>query len=44
MGNFSFIETGIDGLYIVEAQVFGDERGYLMETYNQAAFSAAGLE
>ncbi|MBS1419453.1 MAG: dTDP-4-dehydrorhamnose 3,5-epimerase [Oscillospiraceae bacterium] len=44
MGNFSFTETGIDGLYIVEAQVFGDERGYLMETYNQAAFSAAGLE
>ena len=34
MGKFRFIETGMDGLYVVEPQVFGDERGYFMETFN----------
>lgn len=34
MGKFRFIETEIEGLYIVEPTVFGDERGYFMETFN----------
>ncbi len=34
MGKFKFIETGIEGLYVVEPTVFGDNRGYFMETYN----------
>ncbi len=34
MGKFRFIETELAGLYIVEPTVFGDERGYFMETYN----------
>ncbi len=34
MGKFSFINTGIQGLYEIEPTVFGDERGYFMETYN----------
>lgn len=34
MGKFRFVETGMDGLYVVEPQVFGDERGYFMETFN----------
>ena len=34
MGKFRFIETALQGLYIVEPQVFGDERGYFMETFN----------
>lgn len=34
MGKFKFIETGIDGLYVIEPTVFGDERGYFTETYN----------
>ena len=34
MGKFKFIETGIQGLYVIEPTVFGDNRGYFMETYN----------
>lgn len=34
MSKFTFIETGIDGLYVIEPTVFGDNRGYFMETYN----------
>lgn len=34
MGKFNFIETGIEGLYVIEPTVFGDSRGYFMETYN----------
>jgi len=43
MGNFKFIETGIEGLIIIEQKVFYDERGYFMETYNEKAFKEAGL-
>ncbi len=34
MGKFTFIETGIKDLYVIEPTVFGDSRGYFMETYN----------
>ena len=34
MSKFKFIETGINDLYVVEPTVFGDNRGYFMETYN----------
>ncbi len=34
MGKFKFIETGIKDLFVIEPTVFGDERGYFMETYN----------
>lgn len=34
MGKFRFIETELEGLYIVEPKLFGDERGYFMETFN----------
>jgi dTDP-4-dehydrorhamnose 3,5-epimerase len=34
MGKFNFIETGIKDLVIIEPTVFGDNRGYFMETYN----------
>ena len=37
-------QTGIEGLVIVHPQVFGDERGYFMETYNQQTFNEAGLD
>lgn len=30
------IKTDIDGVYIVEPQVFGDERGWFMESYSKA--------
>ena len=43
MGNFNFIETKIRDLYIIEPKVFGDNRGYFMETYNKKQFEEAGL-
>lgn len=44
MGKFNFIETEIQGLYIIENGIFGDNRGYFMETYNEMEFKAAGLD
>jgi len=44
MGNFNFIETEIDGVYVIETGVFGDNRGYFMETYNYNDFKEAGLD
>ena len=43
MGKFSFKETKIEGLYVVKADVFKDERGYFLETYNEKDFFSAGL-
>lgn len=43
MGNFNFIETKIKDLYIIEPKVFGDNRGYFMESYNKKDFNEAGL-
>lgn len=43
MADFKFIETSIDGVYIIEPQVFGDHRGYFMETYTERDFQKAGL-
>ncbi|WAT17030.1 dTDP-4-dehydrorhamnose 3,5-epimerase [Aurantiacibacter sp. MUD11] len=34
----------IDGLLIIEPQVFGDERGFFMESWNAAKFADAGLD
>ena len=44
MGKFNFISTEIKGLYIIEPTVFGDARGYFMETYNFNEFKDAGLD
>ena len=44
MGKFKFVETGIEGMVIVEPTVFGDARGYFMETYNYNDFKEAGLD
>ena len=34
MGKFQFCGTPLGGVYVVEPMVFGDSRGYFMETYN----------
>ena len=44
MGQFTFIKTDIEDLYIIEPKVFGDNRGYFMETYNYNDLKAAGLD
>ncbi|MFL2612349.1 MAG: dTDP-4-dehydrorhamnose 3,5-epimerase [Flavobacteriaceae bacterium] len=33
-----FIKTEIEGLIIIEPKVFGDDRGYFFESYNQKKF------
>ncbi|MBU3108939.1 dTDP-4-dehydrorhamnose 3,5-epimerase [Clostridium gasigenes] len=43
LSNFNFIETKIKDLYIIEPKVFGDERGYFIESYNKKAFYEEGL-
>ena len=43
MSNFKFSETEIKGVYIIEPKVFGDSRGYFLETYSERDFFAAGL-
>lgn len=40
---FSRIETGIQGLCIIEPQVFPDERGLFFESYNEKAFTELGI-
>ena len=44
MGKFNFIKTDIEGVTIIEPTLFGDDRGYFMETYNYNEFKAAGLD
>lgn len=44
MQKFKFVETGIEGLVVIESTVFGDDRGYFMETWNYNDFRDAGLD
>ena len=43
MGNFTFNETKIKDVYIIDVKTYGDNRGYFMETYKESDFKAAGL-
>ncbi len=38
------IQTAIDGVLIVEPKVFGDGRGFFMETWNRDRYAEAGLD
>ena len=40
---FDFSETFINGLFVVTPKIFGDERGYFLESYCEKDFSAEGL-
>lgn len=42
-GNFTFTDTSIEGVKIVEVKTYGDSRGYFMETYKQSDFVAGGI-
>ena len=44
MGKFTFHRTGIDGVFVIEPTVFGDSRGYFMETYSEKEFRAGGVD
>lgn len=37
------IETGLDGCYIIEPQVFGDARGWFYESYSKEKFEKLGI-
>ena len=43
MGQIKVTKCPIEGLYIIEPAVHGDNRGYFMETYNQKDMAEAGL-
>ncbi len=37
-------ETKIKGLFLIQPKVFGDSRGYFMESWNKKTFADAGLD
>ena len=43
MGKFTRIETGIEGLCILEPTVFGDDRGFFFESYSKKDFEEVGI-
>lgn len=43
MSNFSKIETGIEGLILIDVKKFGDERGYFKELYRRSDFIELGI-
>ena len=40
---FTFEKTKIPGVVIIHPQVFGDSRGYFMETFKKSDYAAAGI-
>ncbi len=44
MAQIRVIPTRIDGLFIIEPAIHGDERGYFAETYNAREFHELGLD
>ena len=36
----NYIQTEIDGVWLIEPKVFSDERGYFMEAYKKEEFDA----
>lgn len=43
MGQIKVEKAPVEGLYIIEPAVYGDSRGYFMETYNKRDMEEAGL-
>ena len=43
MGQIKVAKCQIEGLYVIEPAVHGDNRGYFMETYNQRDMEEAGI-
>lgn len=37
------IRTGLSGVLLLEPRVFGDDRGFFLESYNEKTFAAAGI-
>jgi len=43
MDAFKKTSTSLPGLFIVEPRVFGDERGFFLESYNERALAELGI-
>lgn len=39
-----FLPTSLPGVIVIEPDVFGDERGFFLETYRSEEFAAAGID
>ena len=44
MGQIKVTKVPIEGLYVIEPTVHGDDRGYFVETYNQNDMHDVGLD
>ncbi|MEG1942044.1 MAG: dTDP-4-dehydrorhamnose 3,5-epimerase [Cetobacterium sp.] len=44
MSKFKRVKTGIKDLIVIEPTVFGDNRGFFMESYSKKDFSEIGLD
>lgn len=42
-GNFTFTQTAVEGVVVVDAKSYGDERGSFMETYKREDFVCGGI-
>ncbi len=42
--SFIFEKTKIPGVVIIQPQIYGDSRGYFMETFKKADYAAAGID
>ena len=43
-GNFTFTQTAIEGVVVVDVKSYGDERGRFMETYKRPDFVKGGID
>ncbi len=41
---FTFEKTRLPGVIVIQPQVFGDKRGYFMETFKKTDYIAAGID
>lgn len=41
---FKKVATSLPGVFILEPRVFGDERGFFLESYNERALAELGIE
>jgi len=39
----NIVETALPGVLVIEPKIFGDARGFFLESWNQASFAQAGL-
>lgn len=44
MGNFHFEEMHLQGVFCITPTIYGDERGYFVETYQKREFQDAGID